>query len=133
MRNLALRAAEASRQTADRIEKTAGRIRQGAELAEKTGAAFGDVSGSAVDVAELVDKIAEASAEQSRGIEGINRAVADIDAVVRQNTERAEGLAGASRDVHAAAEEIKDSARRLEILFGVRRKDAGFAVERSVA
>ena len=133
VRNLALRAAEASRQTADRIEKTAGRIRQGAELAEKTGAAFGDVSGSAVDVAELVDKIAEASAEQSRGIEGINRAVADIDAVVRQNTERAEGLAGASRDVHATAEEIKDSARRLEILFGVRRKDAGFAVERSVA
>jgi methyl-accepting chemotaxis protein len=128
VRNLALRAGEASRQTADRIEKTADRIRQGADLAQKTDTAFGDVSGSTVDVAELVDKIAEASAEQSRGIEGINQAVSGIDVVVRQNTEQAEGLAGASREVHTTAEEIKDSARQLEILFGIRREGREAAI-----
>ncbi len=70
VRNLALRAAEAAKNTAGLIE---GYGNVGADLVKKTNNAFTKVAQSATKVGELVTEISHASKEQAMGIEEVNR------------------------------------------------------------
>ncbi|MCU0583737.1 MAG: methyl-accepting chemotaxis protein, partial [Syntrophales bacterium] len=81
VRNLAMRAAEAAKNTSVLIEGTVKKVREGSELVERTGGAFAEVSRSAAKVADLVAEIAAASSEQAQGIDQINKAVAEMDKV----------------------------------------------------
>lgn len=103
VRNLAMRAAEAAKNTADLIEGTVKRIRAGSELVNKTGAAFSQVETSTAKVGELVGEIAAASSEQAQGTDQINRAVSEMDRVVQQNAATAEQSASASEQMNAQA------------------------------
>jgi methyl-accepting chemotaxis protein len=55
VRSLAMRAAEAAKNTASLIETTINRVNTGTELVNKTNSAFSQVQESASKVAELVD------------------------------------------------------------------------------
>lgn len=103
VRNLAMRAAEASRNTSDMIEKTVRKVREGSGLVKGTNEAFGKVADSTSRVAGLVGEIAAASREQAQGIEQVNRAVAEMDRVVQQNAAGAEENAGASEQMNSQA------------------------------
>ncbi|MBI4799637.1 MAG: CZB domain-containing protein, partial [Desulfarculus sp.] len=85
VRNLAMRAAEAAKNTQAIIEQNLRNIEQGSSLVRGTDEAFGQVAQSARQVAALVSEIAAASAEQAQGIEQISRAMADMDKVTQQN------------------------------------------------
>ncbi|MFH1060615.1 MAG: methyl-accepting chemotaxis protein [Pseudomonadota bacterium] len=104
VRNLAMRAAEAAKNTTGLIEEILNRVRQGSELANRTNADFGEVTTSAVKVAELVAEIAAASHEQSQGIEQVNKATTEMDKVTQQNAANAEESAAASEELSAQAE-----------------------------
>ena len=75
VRNLALRAAEAAKNTADLIEGTVKRVKDGSEIVTKTNEAFTEVATSASKVGELVGEIAAASNEQAEGIDQVNKAL----------------------------------------------------------
>ncbi|MBN2126734.1 MAG: Cache 3/Cache 2 fusion domain-containing protein [Deltaproteobacteria bacterium] len=107
VRNLAMRAAEAARNTSDLIEGTVKKIRSGSDIVSETNEAFGAVSQSAAKVGELVGEIAAASSEQAQGIEQINKAVAEMDKVVQQNAANAEESASASEEMNAQAVQMK--------------------------
>jgi len=77
VRNLAMRAADAANNTAELIEGTVKKTKDGTELVVKTNDDFTEVATSAAKVGELVGEIAAASNEQSRGIEQVNTAVID--------------------------------------------------------
>jgi methyl-accepting chemotaxis protein len=124
VRNLAMRAAEAAKNTANLIEGTAKKIRDGAELTSKTNRAFGQVAESAAKVAELVGEITAASREQSQGIEQVNKAVAEMDKVVQQNAANAEETASASEEMHAQATGIEKRVQDLVKLVEGRGPDA---------
>jgi len=79
VRNLAMRAAEAARNTAEMIEGTVKKVSQGSELVTSTNEAFTQVAESSAKVGELVAEIAAASEEQSRGIDQVNTAVSEED------------------------------------------------------
>jgi methyl-accepting chemotaxis protein len=118
VRNLALRAAEAAKNTAELIEGTVKKIGDGTDLVNKTNDAFEQVAESSSKVGELVGEIAAASNEQAQGIEQTNTAVADMDKVVQQNAANAEESASAAEEMNAQAEQMKVSVAELMKLAG---------------
>ncbi len=118
VRNLAMRAADAAKNTADLIEGTVKKVSDGSELVTKTNEAFGQVAGSSKKVGELVGEISAASSEQAEGIEQVNKAVVEMDKVVQQNAANAEESASASEEMNAQAEQMKVSVGELMALVG---------------
>lgn len=108
VRNLAQRAAQAAKNTAELIETTINKIDQGAGLVKQTDEAFSEVSASAEKVGELVGEIAAASSEQSQGIDQINTALTQMDSVTQQNAANAEESAGSSEELSAQAEKMRE-------------------------
>jgi methyl-accepting chemotaxis protein len=118
VRNLALRAAEAAKNTAELIEGTVKRVNDGTDLVEKTNAEFTKVAESATKVGELVSEISAASTEQAQGIEEVNKAVTEMDKVTQQNAANAEESASAAEEMTAQAEEMKSYVNDLVALVG---------------
>ena len=116
VRNLAMRAADAARETANLIEGTVQKIKGGSELVGKTEKEFREVAASVGKSSELVGEITAASDEQSRGIEQINKAVADMDKSVQQAAANAEESASASEEMNAQAYQMKDFVAELKSL-----------------
>jgi methyl-accepting chemotaxis protein len=108
VRNLAMRAADAAKNTAALIEGTVKKVLDGTALVKTTNDAFKEVAASAAKVGELVGEIAAASGEQSQGIEQVNIAVTEMDKVTQQNAATAEESASASEELNAQAEEMKN-------------------------
>src|SRR3972149_11481326 len=96
VRNLAMRAADAAKNTAGLIEGTVKKVKDGSGLVTRTNEAFVKVADTASKVAGLVAEIAAASKEQSQGIEQVNQAVSEMAKVVQQNAANAEENARAS-------------------------------------
>ncbi|MFO7707933.1 MAG: methyl-accepting chemotaxis protein [Desulfobacterales bacterium] len=107
VRNLAMRAADAAKNTANLIEETVKKVKDGSALMSSTSSAFSQVSESAEKVAELVGEIAAASGEQAQGAEQVNKAVSEMDKVTQQNAASAEESASASEEMSAQAEKMK--------------------------
>jgi methyl-accepting chemotaxis protein len=118
VRSLALRAAEAAKNTSDLIEGTVKEVKGGADLATRTSEAFSQVTESTSKVSALVADIAEASNEQAQGIEQVNKAVAEMDKVVQQNASTAEESASASEEMGAQSEHFKRMVNELVALVG---------------
>lgn len=109
VRNLAMRAAEAAKNTAVLIEGTVTRVSSGSEIVSRTNEAFSQVTESTRQVAELVGEIAAASSEQAEGIEQTNRAIAEMDKVTQQNAANAEESAASAENMNAQANQINAS------------------------
>ncbi len=131
VRNLAMRAAEAARNTAQLIEGTVARVKQGGALTESTNEAFTTVHENVNRVAELVNEIAAASREQSEGIGQVNNAISEMDKVVQQNAASAEESASAAEELNAQAEQMQTMVEELLALVG--RRGGGVETERSPA
>ena len=107
VRNLAMRAADAAKNTAALIQDTSRKVTDGSELVASTNEAFTSVTESSSKVAELIAEISSASNEQAQGIEQVNRAVTEMDKVVQRNAANAEESAGASEEMSAQADQMK--------------------------
>ncbi len=108
VRNLAMRAAEAAKNTANLIEGTVKKVKEGSVLVEKTDTEFREVVLSVEKSDERVAEISVASQEQAQGIEQVNRAVSEMDKVVQLNAANAEESASASEELNAQAERMKN-------------------------
>jgi methyl-accepting chemotaxis protein len=107
VRNLALRSAEAAKNTASLIEGTVKKIKNGSEIVSKTNDAFSTVTKGAKKVGELVEEISAASNEQAQGVEQINRAITEMEKVVQTNASGAEESASAAAEMTAQSEQMK--------------------------
>ena len=124
VRNLAMRAADAAGNTAELIEGTVKKVKDGGELVGTTNEAFTQVAESASKVGELVHEIASASKEQAEGIEQVNKAVVEMDKVVQQNAANAEESASASEEMNAQAAQMKGFVEDMVALVGGASKKA---------
>jgi methyl-accepting chemotaxis protein len=125
VRNLAMRAADAAKNTSGLIEGTVKKVGEGSTLVDETNNAFKEVTESAGKVAELVAEIAAASNEQAQGIGQVNTAVAEMDKVVQQNAANAEESASASEEMSAQSEQMKDLVGELQAIVGGRDRHRG--------
>jgi len=120
VRNLAMRAADAAKNTANLIEGTVKKIKNGSDTVGKTNEAFSKVATGAKKVGELVGEISAASNEQAQGIDQINKAVSEMDKVVQKNAASAEESASAAEEMNAQAETMKGYVGELMALVGGR-------------
>jgi methyl-accepting chemotaxis protein len=134
VRNLAMRAADAAKNTARLIDDTTLKVKTGSDLVTATNNAFFQVTESASKVAELVAEIAAASEEQARGVEQIGTAVTEMDKVTQQNAANAQESASASEQMHAQAQGMKQMVDQLMALVGesVRERSAEASHTRAV-
>ncbi len=93
VRNLAMRAAEAAKNTSNLMNDIVEKIKAGENMVAVTSKEFQQVSSSSKKVVELMGEISAASQEQSQGIDQINTAVAEINKVTQQNAASAQALA----------------------------------------
>ncbi len=118
VRNLAMRASEAAKNTADLIEGTVKKIKEGSEVVQKTNTEFSEVQTSSARMGELVGEISAASGEQAQGIEQISKAVNEMENVIQRNCSNAEESASASEEMSAQAEQMKQFVAELATLVG---------------
>ncbi|MFO7715046.1 methyl-accepting chemotaxis protein, partial [Desulfosarcina sp.] len=118
VRNLAMRAADAAKNTANLIEGTVKQVKEGGELVGRTNDNFSEVAKSSAKVGELVAEIAAASSEQAQGISQVNTAVNEVDKVTQQNAANAEESASASEEMNAQAEQMKVFVAELVAMVG---------------
>jgi len=118
VRSLAIRAAEAAKDTAALIEETVQKIEDGGALVSRTNKNFSEVAEKSTKVATLVAEIASASREQAQGIDQVNGAVADMDKVVQQNAANAEESAASSEDLSSDAKRMKEVVYELASVVG---------------
>ena len=93
VRNLAMRAAEAAKNTTALTEDIVRKVKNGENLVSTTYEAFQAVTGRSAKVVNLVAEVAAASQEQSQGVDQLNSAVAEMNDVTQQNAASAEELA----------------------------------------
>ncbi|MCP4118514.1 MAG: hypothetical protein GY737_24570 [Desulfobacteraceae bacterium] len=125
VRNLAMRAAEAAKNTADLIQGIVAKVHEGAELVTITNEAFSQVDGSTKKVGELVGEISAASGEQANGIKQVNKAVTQMNKVVQQNAASAEDSAAASEEMSSQAAQMRSSVSDMVALVGGHGKKKG--------
>lgn len=124
VRNLAMRAAEAAKNTAGLIEGSVNNIKRGADLVNNTNEAFGEVSDASQKVSELIADIAAASSEQAQGIEQINNAVTEMDKVTQQVAAGAEETASAAHELNSQATTMGGFVSELTNLVGQKNQKA---------
>ncbi|CAN2045760.1 methyl-accepting chemotaxis protein [Candidatus Magnetomoraceae bacterium gMMP-13] len=116
VRNLAMRSAQAAKNTADLIEGTLIKVDEGAELVNLTNKEFIEMIESIKNAGKLVKEITMASREQAQGIDEINKAVAQMDVVVQQNADNADKSASASKKMNVQAEQMNQFVEKLRAL-----------------
>ena len=117
VRNLAQRSASAAKEIKTLIGDSVEKVEIGSRLVHDAGKTMDEVVTSVRQVADIMQEITAASAEQSAGIEQVNQAVLQMDQVTQQNAALVEEAA-------AAAESLQDQAQILTDLVGVFRLHA---------
>ncbi len=114
VRNLAMRAAEAAKNTSALIEGTVTKVTAGKEMMGRANDSFKTVTESSTKIGSLVSEIASASEEQAHGFTQINQAITQMDGVTQQNSATAEESAAASEELNAQAAAMMDSVKALK-------------------
>ena len=119
VRNLAARSAKAAKETAELIEGSVQKTKNGAKIADHTAKALEEIVSDVTKVTDLVAEIAAASNEQAQGIAQVNQGLSQIDQVTQQNTAAAEESAAAAEELSSQAEQLR------QMLGGFRLKSDG--------
>ena len=86
VRSLAQRSSQAAKDIKDLIVSSSGQVGEGVELVNRAGSSLADIVESIKQVADIVGDIANASSEQSVGLEQISKALIQMDEVTQQNS-----------------------------------------------
>jgi methyl-accepting chemotaxis protein len=116
VRNLALRSAQAARDTAGLIEDSIAKAQVGADQVEVVTASIGEITTNVTRVRGLIDEVSEASRQQTQGLDEVTHAIQQMERVTQSNAATAEETAAASEELNAQAETTKAVAARLDSL-----------------
>jgi len=126
VRNLAMRSAEAAKNTSSLIENTIVTVKNSRDLTQQTQDAFKENVEISNKIGQLIDEIAAASSEQAQGIGQIGKAVAEMDKVVQNTAASAEESASASEEMNAQSLQMKSNVQHLvTIMEGDQKAGAG--------
>ena len=125
VRNLAMRSAEAAKNTSEMIEGSVKNAQNGVQIAEEVTSVLNEIVNSVSKTTDLIGEIAAASQEQSQGIDQVNQAVGQMDKVIQANAANAEESASASGQLSAQAKEMNRIVAVLSRLVGGSRTSSG--------
>jgi methyl-accepting chemotaxis protein len=115
VRTLAARSANAAKETTDLIEGSIKKVEAGTKIANETAGALNNIVKEVEKVADLVKDIAEASNEQSTGIEQINQGIMQVSQVVQTNSATSEEGAAASEELSSQAELMRSMVSKFKL------------------
>jgi len=118
VRNLAQRAAQAARETAERIADSIQKSGRGAEISGRVAATLQGIATKARTVDELVAEIASASSEQTRGVDQVNTTLAQMDQITQSNAANADQTASAAEEMRLQAGAMQGNVVDLTRLIG---------------
>jgi methyl-accepting chemotaxis protein len=118
VRNLAMRASEAAKNTSHLIENTIKAVKKGNEITQSTQIAFKENIEIAVKHTRLIEEIAAASLEQAQGIEQVAAAVAQMNHVTQANAASAQESASAGEELNAQVQQVKGMIQELIVIAG---------------
>ncbi|MBK8872065.1 MAG: Cache 3/Cache 2 fusion domain-containing protein [Elusimicrobia bacterium] len=107
VRNLAMRSAEAAKNTANMIEGSVKNAENGVTINQEVMKNLEEINGHAKRVSEVMAEIAAASDQQSTGVGQVNTAMEQMNQLTQQNAANSEESASASEELSAQAQEMK--------------------------
>ncbi len=116
VRSLAMRSAEAAKNTADLIQQSVKNSDNGVAISREVADVLENIAAGNRKVNELVDEIAAASEQQSQGIEQVNTTVGELEQVTQSNAANAEESASAAEELSSQSEELNHTVQDLQIL-----------------
>jgi methyl-accepting chemotaxis protein len=111
VRNLAMRSAEAAKETSRLIEESVSSSEEGVLVQAEVVKQLDEIRTGVVRVREVMGEIAAASEQQTEGVGQINEAVEEMNAVTQRS-------AASSEESASAAEELSGQAQRMAELVG---------------
>lgn len=125
VRSLAQRSAGAANETTTRIKSAISKTSQGVELTEKVMESLRVIVEINRKVDSLAGEVADASAQQSSGIEQLRTSVFEMDTVTQQNAASAEESASATRELGTQAQIVWGAVEELRGLLSARQREGG--------
>ncbi|PPV07365.1 chemotaxis protein [Xanthomonas bromi] len=109
VRALARRSADAAKEIKTLIADSTDKVELGSGLVHRAGATMREIVDSVKHVTDIMGEITSASAEQSSGIEQVNRTVAQLDEVTQRNAALVEEATAAARSLEGQAVDLADA------------------------
>ena len=106
VRNLAQRSAAAAKEIKTLIGDSVEKVERGSKLVGQAGVTMDEVVTSVKRVTDIMSEIANASAEQSAGIEQVNLSIIEMDSMTQQNAALVEEAAAAAQSLQDQAGEL---------------------------
>jgi methyl-accepting chemotaxis protein len=107
VRNLAMRSAEAAKNTSNLIEEAVKNSENGVTINAEVLKNFHDITDKINKVSQVVAEIAAASEQQDQGISQVNKAVEQLNQLTQQNAANAEESASAAEEMSSQSEEMR--------------------------
>ncbi len=118
VRNLAQRSASAAKDTTTLIDDCVSKAVNGVQIASRGKEALHDIVTNVKKVTDLTKEIANASVEQSSGIEQVGLAVQQMDEVTQQTAANAEETAASAEELSAQAQTTREQVAILSAQVG---------------
>ena len=123
VRNLAQRSSTAAKDTADLINDCVTNADEGTRVSGKCKESLEEIVKNVKKVTDLTKEIANASAEQTVGIDQVAQSVQQMDQITQQNAASAEETASASEELTAQAQSMKEQVDVLSAQIGGKVED----------
>jgi methyl-accepting chemotaxis protein len=107
VRNLAMRSAEAAKNTANLIEEAVKNSENGVAINSEVLKNFQEITDKINKVSQVVAEIAAASDQQDQGISQVNKAVEQLNLLTQQNAANAEESASAAEQMSSQSEQMQ--------------------------
>ena len=108
VRTLASRSRDAAQTTNDLIQESITRVEGGAKSAKATAKTLSNIVENVISVAEVLDKIYNASAGQAAAINQVSEGIKQIAEIIQNNTATSEESAATAEELSSQAEMLKN-------------------------
>ncbi|MBL7543513.1 MAG: DUF3365 domain-containing protein [Bdellovibrionaceae bacterium] len=108
VRSLAQRSSISAKEISTLIKESVEKIQHGHKIAKESGASLNRIVTAVEKVTVLNSEIANASQEQSAGMETINKSILELDKLTQMNAASAEETATSSESLNQQAEKLKE-------------------------
>ena len=124
VRNLAVRSAQAARETKSLIEESVRNVTDGSRLVDESGRTLDEIVTSVKRATDLVGEISASSREQASGVDDVSQAIVAMDAMTQQNAALVQGSAASARALTEQAEALSELVAFFDLGPATRRRVA---------
>lgn len=118
VRHLAMRSAEAARNTTSLIQQSVQRGENGVRIAGEVSSALRELTGTNHQVTSVIAEIATAGSQQAGSLEQVNQSIAELDKLTQQNAATAQQSAAAGEQLKTQSDQLAIVVKQLTSLVG---------------